>query len=780
MCVVESRSDGAVRDPEDLRDLGRLVARVVAQHQQRPLLGRQSPEGAVELVALGDPEVLIPPDGDVNRQLDEAGHVPSHPLRVGDAGMNDEPVEPGIEAIGIPQGREISPGRHERLLDRVLRPVDVAQDALGDREQAPHPRAQELRVRPTVAVASRLDKVAIHGPPAAGVQRGRHSRRYGCRQVIRVQSRHHSWMPDLDHALAALDDRFRRLRDEAHIPGVAWGVVAGGALVHTGGAGTIRDGEDQRPDADSVYRIASMTKSFTAATLILLRDEGRLGLDVPVARYVPELAGWRPTTADSPPITVRQLMTMSGGLPTDDPWGDRQQGLDLGRFAALLAAGPSFAWPPGVTFEYSNLGYGILGRVITNVAGREYREMVRDRLLVPLGMTSTAYLDTDVAQADLAHGYVRRDEAYVREGTDGYGALASMGGVFSTVRDLSRWVLEFLDAFPARDDPEGDHPLRRSSRREMQQVQRAIGPMVLAHAPDAEPSFTAGGYGFGLFVGQDPELGSIISHAGGYPGFGTHMAWHPATGLGVIGLGNLRYAPVRPVVKEVLEDLVRAKVAPRRRIIVMPAVDRFRPVAEQLINVWDDALADTSFAGNMDLDEPREIRRASVAKVREQLGPFRRDETRPTTSDSPADVAWWLRGANGWLRVSILVSPEPTPRLQRLALRPVGDPSAEIRSLAERVVALTGAQDPAWPADLPLGEGQDREALERAVRAAGPRLGVLRLSDPIDGDGRTTSTFELHGERGMAELKLTLEPGTAALSTVSLQLPQRNPLPEAW
>ena len=587
-------------------------------------------------------------------------------------------------------------------------------------------------------------------------------------------------MPDLDQALAALDVRFRRLRDEAHIPGVAWGVVAGGELIHTGGAGTIRDGVDRRPDAGSVFRIASMTKSFTASTLVLLRDEGRLALDAPVAIYVPELAGWQPPTADSPPVTVRHLMTMSGGLPTDDPWGDRQQGLDLDRFAELLAAGPSFAWPPGTTFEYSNLGYGILGRVVTNVAGREYREVVRDRLLVPLGMTSTAYLDTDVAEARLAHGYVRRDEAYVREGTDGYGALASMGGVFSTVHDLSRWVLGFLDAFPARDDPEGSHPVRRSSRREMQQVHRAIGPMVVAHAPDAEPSVTAAGYGFGLFVAQDPELGTTISHAGGYPGYGSNMAWHPATGLGVIGLGNLRYAPVRPVVQEVLANLVRAELAPRRRVTVMPAIDRLRPVAERLIDAWDDALADAAFADNMDLDEPRELRTAEVAKLRDRLGPFRLDDTRPAVSLSPADVAWWLRGANGWLRVSILVTPEPASRLQRLALRPVGDPSAELRSLAERIVALAGSPDAAWPADLPLADGQDREALERAVRAAGPRLGGLRLGDPIDGDGRTTGAFELHGERGLAELKLVLEADTAALSAVSLLVHAREPLPEAW
>jgi CubicO group peptidase (beta-lactamase class C family) len=121
-------------------------------------------------------------------------------------------------------------------------------------------------------------------------------------------------MPTFDDAIRTLDDRFSRLRDEARIPGVAWGVVRDGALVHAGGAGTTRDGEDRRPNAGSVFRIASMTKSFTASAILLLRDTGLLRLDEPVAAYVPELAGWRLPTGDSDLITVRQLLTMSAGL----------------------------------------------------------------------------------------------------------------------------------------------------------------------------------------------------------------------------------------------------------------------------------------------------------------------------------------------------------------------------------------------------------------------------------------------------------------------------------
>lgn len=587
-------------------------------------------------------------------------------------------------------------------------------------------------------------------------------------------------MTAFDDALIDLDDRFTRLRDDARIPGVAWGVVRDGELVHAGGAGTTRDGEDRRPDAASVFRIASMTKSFTASTILLLRDEGRLRLDEPVASYVPELAGWRLPTADSTPVTVRQLLTMSAGLPTDDPWGDRQQGLALDRFAELLSAGPSFAWPPGTVFDYSNLGYGILGRVITNVAGREYREVVRDLLLEPLGMTSTAYLAEDVTEPRLAHGYVRREEGLVREGTDPYGALASMGGVFSCVADLARWVAGFTDAFPARDDPEGGHPLRRSTRREMQQLHRLIEPEILAHAPDAEPRAIAYGYGFGLFVLAEPGLGTIVSHAGGYPGFGSHMAWHPATGLGVIGLGNVRYAPVRPLVAEMVEMLVQAEVASRRRVVPAPVVERFRGVAERLLAGWDDAAADASFAMNMDLDEPRELRRAAVQRVAVDLGPFRRDDRVPASADSPVHLRWWLRGERGRAELELLVTPEPEPRIQTFRVTGVADPEPALVSVAEQVLAIAKAPAPAWPADLVPDSALDTAAVERAMRAGGARFGEMRLGLAVAGDGRTTATWELDCERSRATLRVALDAASGAVTAAELLAPATSMPPEGW
>ena len=295
-------------------------------------------------------------------------------------------------------------------------------------------------------------------------------------------------------------------------------------------------------------------------------------------------------------------------------------------------------------------------------------------------MTATGYLEEEIPTERLAHGYVRHDEALVREGTDPYGALASMGGVFTSVRDLAVWVAGFLDAFPARDEPEGSHPLRRASRREMQQLHRLIPASTDAHPAHAAPIVGRCRIRLRPHRAVGRGAGDVrVSHGGGYPGFGTQMAWHPASGLGLIGFANLRYGRIHPVVAEQLTELVRADVAPSRRARPTGETERMRAVVEGLLATWADEVADETFAMNMDLDEPRARRRAAIEKIAADLGPFRPDETGPPVSDSPFHLAWWLRGERGRVRVSILLSPEPHPRLQSLddhggprSVRPAG------------------------------------------------------------------------------------------------------------
>jgi len=577
----------------------------------------------------------------------------------------------------------------------------------------------------------------------------------------------------LASGIAQIDQMADRAFAGWKVPGFVYGLIHGGELVHVRGLGTLRVGEDATPDARSVFRIASMTKSFTAAAVLSLRDEGLLRLDDPIDRYVPELEALRYPTADSPRITIRHLLTMTAGFPTDDPWGDRQQGLDLGDFSTILRGGLSFAWAPGTRFEYSNTGYGILGRLITNVVGREYREVVRERLLAPLGMRETGYLEEEVDPERLARGYIWRDGAFVEEPMDGYGALAAMGGIFTTVEDLTHWVAGFLDAVPPRDDPDDRHPLSRASRREMQQ------PMVpevvrLSHtSADAMPDAEGSHYGFGLFQIDDVRYGRSIGHGGGYPGFGTHMRWHPASGLGLVAFTNHRYGPAGPLARDMLNELLRAEAAPLRRTRPNTATLAARETVERLIEDWDDAVAAATFAMNVELDEPLELRKAAIARIRERHGRLRRDESTPEESQTSYHLLWWLEGDKGRVKVELLLSPELPPRVQTFALTSVPEPPKLLRRAAERVVAVleappTGPVTIDWPKDLVVSSGTDIGPVVRSMRATEARFAPLTLGPVVDGDGEKKATFRLHGPRGRVDLVLTLDLEAGCVGSVAL------------
>ena len=165
-------------------------------------------------------------------------------------------------------------------------------------------------------------------------------------------------------------------------------MIRGGRLVAAGGVGDPGDGAGP-PDERTLFRIASMTKSFTAAAVLRLRDAGRLALDDPAAAHVPAAARLRLPTADSPPVTVRHLLTMSSGLATDDPWADRHLNAPRAHMIGWLENGAAFAAAPGTVFEYSNLGYGLLGLVVESAAGMRLQDYVSRHFLGPLGMADT-------------------------------------------------------------------------------------------------------------------------------------------------------------------------------------------------------------------------------------------------------------------------------------------------------------------------------------------------------------------------------------------------------
>jgi CubicO group peptidase (beta-lactamase class C family) len=526
-----------------------------------------------------------------------------------------------------------------------------------------------------------------------------------------------------------------------------------------------------------------MSKSFTASAVMLLRDEGMLALDDPAAAYLPELAGWDngavdagPGDAgpgDTGPLTIRHLLTMTAGFPTDDPWGDRQQGLPLGELDALLSRGVGFNWLPGTRFEYSNLGYAILGRVVAVASGLPYDEFVRTRLLAPLGMSRTGFAAEEFPGSELALGYRRGRDGWQELPFDPYGAFAPMGGVFSCVADLATWASGFAAAFRNRATPGHAHPLAAASRRLMQLPQAVTGWRAADRLPGGPPGSPAY-YGFGLFVDEDPAIGRVVSHSGGYPGFGSNMRWHPATGLAVIALGNGTYARMNAVAELVLAAVLPcsagAQGALSPRAEPRPQTLAAQESVSRLLSCWDDAAADALFCANVALDQPYQERLADLALLRERIGDFAADPSRPAQSDTPAHRRWWLAGERGTVAVAIQLNPERPPRVQSLAFAmPPAQGSPLDRVLADLVAWLNDAAAP-WPATVPVAPPADAGLIARRLRMAAVWAGQVTPGAFAAGDGSSSATVELSGEHGCVNLSVVINPQTGQLRQADVAL----------
>jgi len=608
----------------------------------------------------------------------------------------------------------------------------------------------------------------------------------GPRPVNAAGGRDHFTAGDFAAADAIVSDLFAR----GGQPAIAYGIVAGGELVHSAGFGARVLGAGA-PDADTVFRIASMSKSFTASAILLLRDAGALALDDPAAEYVPELAGWTCGSADAAPVTIRQLLTMTAGFPTDDPWGDRQQGLPITAFDQLLAAGVSFNWAPGTRFEYSNLGYAILGRVLTMASGVLYDEFIRTRLLAPLGLTRTGFNADEFDQENLAVGYRHGLGGWAEVPFDPYGAFAPMGGVFSTVSDLARWVAGFAAAFPpdGTGDADGDgeghdaHPLRPASRRQMQLPQAVTGWRAAGRLPGGPP-VPPEYYGFGLFVDEDPSRGRVVSHSGGYPGFGSNMRWHPATGIGVIALGNGTYAPMSPLTGLVLDALVPSSSA--YQVALAPAATAAgqagkagapwpqtlaaQDKADRLLADWDDAAADALFTENVALDGPYNERRHTIGLIRERIGDFTADPNRQAESDTPAHRRWWLTGENGTVQAQIQLSPERSPRVMSLTLAVPPAPNSSLARALDAVVEWLNDPGQDWPSSVPVAASADAGLIARRLRMAAAWAGKCSLGAFQAGSGTASSTVELVGEHATITLSLLVNRATGELRQADVSL----------
>ena len=468
----------------------------------------------------------------------------------------------------------------------------------------------------------------------------------------------------LQEAIPVIDAAFDRWQANAHAPGLVYGVVQDGRIIHLRMTG-VRTVDGPAVTPDTLFRIASMSKAFTALAILKLRDEGRLSLDDLAEVHVPEMANWTYATADAPRIRVRDLLNHTGGFVTDDPWGDRQQVITEAEFTRMLRDSVPFTRAPQTAFEYSNFGYALLGRIVTNVSGRPYNEYIEAEIMRPLGMTSSGYDVFASPQERRALGYRWENDAWSREPDMRHGVFGSMGGVQTSAEDYARWIAFLLSAWPARDDPETG-PVRRSTVREMAQGSNFVSPRSRTGA-DGQPCAGAGAYGMGLQANTDCELGVFLAHGGGYPGYGSYMILMPERGTGLFAFSNRTYAgPSAPLI-EAAATLVRGGLAPVRPTATSAILaERYADLGR----IWaagDVSVAEDRLAMNFLMDRSVENWRTVLEALRTDAGACETGAAITATGGLSGTFRWICE--KGVVEGRLLLAPTNPVTIQALNFR---------------------------------------------------------------------------------------------------------------
>jgi len=249
------------------------------------------------------------------------------------------------------------------------------------------------------------------------------------------------------------------------------------------------------------------------------------------------------------------------------------------------------------------------------------------------------------------------------------------------------------------------------------------------------------------------------------------MRWHPASGTGVIALGNSTYAAMQPLAARLLDLVLRQAEPPAHGYLVAlapaagpwPATLAARQEVSELLQAWDDAGAARLFTPNVAQDGPFAERRHAIALIRDCIGDFRDDATRRPEFDTPAHCRWWLAGERGVVQVQIQLSPELPPRVQSLTLAVPPAAGSPLAGALDAILAWLNGTDRSWPPSIPADGTVDTHLLARRLRMASAWSGSCRLGACLAGDGVASVTAELSGEHAALTLTLLVDPDSGLL-----------------
>ncbi len=463
--------------------------------------------------------------------------------------------------------------------------------------------------------------------------------------------------PALPQADAIAAD-FRAWMDANNVPGLVWGVVADGQLVHVSPLGVADRATGEPVTADTRFRLASMTKALTVHAVLLLRDEAP---DRHLLQSVAEVTGH---LAWAPEIRIHDLVHHTAGFVTDDPWADRQEAMDASTFARLVGQPLLLSHAPGEAYEYSNLGYALLGSVIERWSGQSFPAAIDRLIFTPLGMEASGFDWKADRARPLAVGYRFEEGAFLIEPQLGPGAFSAIGGLVTNARDYARWLAYLLSGWPAEAAPGEPGAAIRAMR--------AGGGLLHGRARPGRnegqcPPLVAS-YAGGLVTARDCTLGDVMFHSGGYPGYGSHMLLFPDAGVGIFAFANRTYAaPLAPVWDAAGRLRAAGFVRPRDRA-VSPAVAAGYQAARRVWAAGRIEAAAPMLADNMLLDRSGPVWQRELARIRRQMGGC--DTSAPPTPTGALSATFEWRCRAGVLRGQVLMAPLPEPRIQALRLTP--------------------------------------------------------------------------------------------------------------
>jgi CubicO group peptidase (beta-lactamase class C family) len=465
-------------------------------------------------------------------------------------------------------------------------------------------------------------------------------------------------------AAAAVDKLFREHAASRQVPGLAYGVVYDGQLVLSGGCGYANIEQKLPADAKSLFRIASMSKSFTALAILQLRDAGKLSLDDPASKYLPEMKNLHYPTTDAPEITIRHLLTHGAGLPEDNPWGDRQLARTDAELQRLIPD-ISFANAPGIAFEYSNLGFALLGQIVQRVSGMEFQEYTTEKIFKPLGMNATVWEYEKAPQEKLARGYDRSGGSFVNIPLEHHGAYGAMGGLITSIEDFARYAALHLSAWPPRDG-EDDGPLKRSSLREMHHPWRFYALAADARRSDGSACAASQAYAYGLRWASDCDGIVSVGHAGGLPGFGSNWMMLPEYGIAVVSFTNLTYSTTTTINRAVLDTLITLAELRPHAPPVSEILEQRKNELVRILPDWQGAVSANIFAENFFPDNPLPglVRRSK--RLYEEAGEITR--IGPMVPQNHLRGTFILEGTKKKIAVFFTLSPEKEPLIQELRM----------------------------------------------------------------------------------------------------------------